>query len=272
MILAIDQGTTGSTAIVFDEKGQIAGRGLLGVRAALPAPGLGRARRERDLGRHPEGRPRGARRRRHRRLEADRDRHHQPARDRGRLGRRLRRTAPPGDRLAGPAHRRPLRPAARGGARADVPRAHRARARRLLLRHQVRVAARQGRGRRRRAVRHDRLVARLQAHRPARDRLLERLAHAAVQHPRARVGRRAVRPARRARRTRCPRRCRTRTCTARPTEFGGKVPVAGIAGDQQAALYGQVCQEPGLGKNTYGTGNFLLQNAGRRVAACSSRG
>ena len=46
------------------------------------------------------------------------------------------------------------------------------------------------------------------------------------------------------------------------TEFGGKVPVAGIAGDQQAALYGQACQEPGLGKNTYGTGNFLLQNAG----------
>jgi glycerol kinase len=44
--------------------------------------------------------------------------------------------------------------------------------------------------------------------------------------------------------------------------FGGKVPVAGIAGDQQAALYGQACHEPGLGKNTYGTGNFLLQNAG----------
>jgi len=46
------------------------------------------------------------------------------------------------------------------------------------------------------------------------------------------------------------------------SEFGGSVPVAGIAGDQQAALYGQACQEPGLGKNTYGTGNFLLQNAG----------
>jgi glycerol kinase len=44
--------------------------------------------------------------------------------------------------------------------------------------------------------------------------------------------------------------------------FGGRVPVAGIAGDQQAALYGQACHEPGLGKSTYGTGNFLLQNAG----------
>ncbi len=45
-------------------------------------------------------------------------------------------------------------------------------------------------------------------------------------------------------------------------EFGGRVPVAGIAGDQQAALYGQACHQPGLGKNTYGTGSFVLQNAG----------
>ena len=44
--------------------------------------------------------------------------------------------------------------------------------------------------------------------------------------------------------------------------FGGSVPVAGIAGDQQAALYGQACYETGLGKNTYGTGSFVLQNAG----------
>jgi glycerol kinase len=45
-------------------------------------------------------------------------------------------------------------------------------------------------------------------------------------------------------------------------EFGGQVPVAGIAGDQQAALYGQACHERGLGKNTYGTGSFVLENAG----------
>ena len=43
------------------------------------------------------------------------------------------------------------------------------------------------------------------------------------------------------------------------------VPVAGIAGDQQAALYGQGCLEPGLGKNTYGTGSFVLLNSGERV-------
>ncbi len=40
------------------------------------------------------------------------------------------------------------------------------------------------------------------------------------------------------------------------------VPVAGVAGDQQAALFGQACVDPGLGKNTYGTGSFVLQNAG----------
>ncbi len=44
--------------------------------------------------------------------------------------------------------------------------------------------------------------------------------------------------------------------------LGGSVPVAALAGDQQAALYGQACHEEGLGKNTYGTGSFLLQNTG----------
>ena len=48
------------------------------------------------------------------------------------------------------------------------------------------------------------------------------------------------------------------------TEFGGSVPVAGIAGDQQAALYGQGCHSAGLGKNTYGTGSFVLENAGQQ--------
>ncbi|HTX32532.1 MAG TPA: glycerol kinase GlpK [Solirubrobacteraceae bacterium] len=46
---------------------------------------------------------------------------------------------------------------------------------------------------------------------------------------------------------------------------GHEVPVAGIAGDQQAALFGQACVDPGLGKNTYGTGSFVLQNAGSSV-------
>jgi glycerol kinase len=43
---------------------------------------------------------------------------------------------------------------------------------------------------------------------------------------------------------------------------GHTVPVAGVAGDQQAALFGQACVEPGMGKSTYGTGSFALLNAG----------
>jgi glycerol kinase len=46
------------------------------------------------------------------------------------------------------------------------------------------------------------------------------------------------------------------------SEFGGEVPVAGIAGDQQAALFGQACHRPGSAKNTYGTGSFVLLNTG----------
>ena len=45
-------------------------------------------------------------------------------------------------------------------------------------------------------------------------------------------------------------------------EFGGEVPVAGIAGDQQAALFGQACHSAGDAKNTYGTGSFVLLNTG----------
>src|SRR4029077_1036200 len=48
---------------------------------------------------------------------------------------------------------------------------------------------------------------------------------------------------------------------------GHAVPLAGIAGDQQAALFGQACVDPGMGKNTYGTGSFVLLNAGARAPA-----
>ena len=48
------------------------------------------------------------------------------------------------------------------------------------------------------------------------------------------------------------------------TIFAHEVPIAGIAGDQQAALFGQMCTEPGAVKNTYGTGCFLLMNTGEK--------
>lgn len=48
--------------------------------------------------------------------------------------------------------------------------------------------------------------------------------------------------------------------------FGNEVPIAGIAGDQQAALFGQACFEKGMAKNTYGTGCFMLMNTGKKAS------
>ena len=52
--------------------------------------------------------------------------------------------------------------------------------------------------------------------------------------------------------------------------LGAEIPIAGIAGDQQAALFGQGCTAPGLAKNTYGTGCFLLMNTGGDAHASST--
>ncbi|MEC4719193.1 glycerol kinase GlpK [Noviherbaspirillum sp. CPCC 100848] len=54
-------------------------------------------------------------------------------------------------------------------------------------------------------------------------------------------------------------------CTAEL--FGAPIPIAGIAGDQQAATFGQACHQPGMAKNTYGTGCFMLLNTGRQAIA-----
>jgi glycerol kinase len=52
------------------------------------------------------------------------------------------------------------------------------------------------------------------------------------------------------------------------TLFGTPIPIGGIAGDQQAALFGQACTKPGMAKNTYGTGCFMLLNTGtKRIAS-----
>jgi len=48
------------------------------------------------------------------------------------------------------------------------------------------------------------------------------------------------------------------------TVFATPIPIAGIAGDQHAALFGQMCTEPGMAKNTYGTGCFLVMNTGKK--------
>jgi glycerol kinase len=53
--------------------------------------------------------------------------------------------------------------------------------------------------------------------------------------------------------------------TTATTLFSTKIPISGIAGDQQAALFGQMCTKPGMVKNTYGTGCFLLMNTGEKA-------
>ena len=63
---------------------------------------------------------------------------------------------------------------------------------------------------------------------------------------------------------------RPSSCVYGKTEFemfGGEIPIAGAAGDQQCALFGQCCFEPGTMKNTYGTGCFLLMNTGTEPVA-----
>lgn len=52
--------------------------------------------------------------------------------------------------------------------------------------------------------------------------------------------------------------------------FGEEIPIAGAAGDQQAALFGQACYEPGMAKNTYGTGCFMLMNTGEKLVSSNN--
>ncbi len=58
--------------------------------------------------------------------------------------------------------------------------------------------------------------------------------------------------------------------TTEKSVFGIEIPIAGIAGDQQAALFGQNCFETGMAKNTYGTGCFLLMNTGEKMISSQS--
>ncbi|MCK6577520.1 MAG: glycerol kinase GlpK [Anaerolineae bacterium] len=52
---------------------------------------------------------------------------------------------------------------------------------------------------------------------------------------------------------------------------GGEIAITGVAGDQQAATFGQVCHQPGLAKNTYGTGCFMLMNTGSEAVVSNNR-
>ena len=272
-VVAIDAGTTGVRSFAVGVRRPAAAwrtassrstsRSRVGSSTTPTTSGASRSRRSAEVAAQLGGRGRDHRR----------DRHHQPARDGRGVGPPDRTAAPPRDRLAGPAHGR--RAATRCATRAHEPlirRAHRPRARPVLLGVEARVAAARRRGRRRRRsrVRHRRHVDPLEPHgrprrRRARDRPVEREPHDALRHRRARlVGGAAPRS------STCPTACLPAVSpssgrfgvTRADRAAGLVVPVSGIAGDQQAALFGQACVEPGMTKNTYGTGSFVLTNVG----------
>ena len=145
---------------------------------------------------------------------------------------------------------------------------------RWILDH-VPGVARAGRGRRH-PLRQHRHLPGVASHRSAHHRLHQRQPHP-VDEPRdPRLGSRAACRLRHPTRRSCPRSAPAAKSTARRLSTAVKgVPVAGILGDQQAALVGQTCFNAGEAKNTYGTGCFLLMNTGRtscaRATACSPR-
>ena len=175
-------------------------RGAAGIPAAFSGLGLGRARAGGHLDHDGRGLPRGAGEGGPDGQGHRRDRHHQPARDHRRVGPRHRAGRPPRHRLAGPPHRRHLRQAEERRPRADDLGQDRPDHRPLFLRHESRLdpRPRAGRARTRRArrtdVRHRRLLSAVAADRRqgARHRRHQRLAHAAVQHPHRRMGRRTA--------------------------------------------------------------------------------
>ena len=195
--------------------------------------------------------------------------------------RRTGQPAAPGHRVAGPPHRGPLRRAPRGG-----PRAARSAPPRVWCSTRTSPPPRRSgcsRGRRggdaRPGARHRRRLDAVEPHRRRRrrrprHRAVERQPHDALRHPHPGVVRRAARPVRRTPRPPCP---RSGPSSGRfGTTAGGcglpaGIPVSGIAGDQQAALFGQACLEPGMTKNTYGTGSFVLMHVGDTVPRAGRR-
>ena len=207
-VVAIDAGTTGVRALALDEASPGHRCGLPGADPALPPPGLGRARRHRDLAGRPGHPGRGGRPPGRGRRDGGRHRHHQPARDAGRLRPPHRPAPPPGHRLAGPAHRSPLPPPDGGRSSAAGPSTDRPRARSVFQRHQGRLAphrerARSRPGRPRPLLLHRRHLGSVAPHRRdgrrhLRHRSLQRQPHSALRHRGAGLVARALRPLRRA--------------------------------------------------------------------------
>jgi len=65
--------------------------------------------------------------------------------------------------------------------------------------------------------------------------------------------------------------CSEQYCTTAGDIYSHKIPIAGIAGDQQAALFGQLCIKPGMAKTTYGTGCFMVMNTGEKAVTSQNK-
>ena len=259
MLLAIDQGTTGTTCLVVDESLQTLGRGYRELRQHFPAPGL---------------------------VEHDADEIWQTVLERRRGGPGpTRASAPASSRRSGSRTSARRRSSGTGGA---VPRSGTRSSGRtggppraapscrcelirertgldprpVLLGDEARVAARERRRCGRPRLRHDRLVAPLEALRRARHGRLERLAHDAPRHRQRSNGTTSCSSSSRCRAPCCLGSSPRAESSARGSCSARAIPVGGIAGDQQAALFGQRCFTPGQAKATYGTGAFVLVNAG----------
>ena len=271
MILAIDQGTTGTTCLVFDAEGRVAGRAYSEFEQHFPRPGWV----EHDAGEIWEVTRRVA-------AEAIADAGIEGAELDGIGITNQRETVVAWDPASGePIHRALVWQDRRTAERCEELRAagHEALVReRTGLTIDPYFSATKIEWLLRNAEGAERAVfgtvdswLLVQADRAPRHRLLQRLADDAVRHPPARLGPGAVRAARRRPGAAAASRCPPPTSSAPPREFGGEVPVAGIAGDQQAALFGQACHRPGMAKNTYGTGSFVLLNTGAEAPAPARR-
>ena len=266
MILAIDQGTTGTTCLLFDARGPDRRPRLLGVRAALPAAGLGRARRRRDLGRDAAGRRRGDRRRRHRGRQLD-----------GIGIANQRETVVAWDPASGePLHRALVWQDRRTAERCEELRAA---GHEQLVRERTGLVldpyfsgtkiewlARNVEGAERAVFGTIDSWLALQAHRPPRDRLHERLADDALRHPPARrwdeelcelLGVDPRAPAGAA--------ARPPASTGRRPSSAARSPWRGSRATSRRRSSARPASSRASAKNTYGTGSFVLLNTGDRA-------
>ncbi len=277
LILVLDEGTTSTRALLFTPAGEPRGEVPRRADAALSAPRLGRARRRRDLGQDARLRAADGRPRRGRRAHRG-DRHRQPARDRGRVGPADRRAAGPRARVAGPAHRRRLRGAARGRPRGrrcatrpaccSIPTSRPPRcAGCSTTSRRWPTARRLGPA----GVRHDRKLARLQAHRRAPVAMPATPAARCCCRWPARAGTRACATLFGVPRAALPEVTDSAGALGTTALFGAPIPICGLAGDQQAATIGQGCLAPGETKATYGTGAFVLANRGAAIPRSDHR-